>query len=354
MQIHATNINGLGASQVVKSFLQAFDKSGDLGKFTIFMPKSGLLSNFRLESGLSIKFNRILPNSISRFIECTCSRLFFSNVPTIVLGDIPLRGIVNQIILVHQPNLVYPRINSHSSKKIYHRVNRMLFAINQKYAKKIIVQTGAMAEDLIRSYPKIESRVIISPQPVPNWFNVNLKHKKSNIQGDICFFYPAAFYSHKKHDFLLKVDEYCILNSYKIRDIKVWLTLSEEEFKPFEAITWVENLGRLDIKDMNHYYSQADSLLFLSSMESYGLPIVEALSINLPILIVDLNYSRWLCEGAVEYFTPYDEFSFLEALEVQKKNIISGRKPDYDIIMKKFPNSWTEVVDLFQNSLMSI
>ena len=353
MQIHATNINGLGASQVVKSFLEALAKSGDLGKYTVLLPETGVLSNLKLEAGNFIKYKRILPNAISRFIECMCSRLFFSNEPTIVLGDIPLRGIKNQIVLVHQLNLVYPKINSYSSKTINSRVNRFLFAINHKYAKKIIVQTGAMANDLIKSYPKIKDRVIISPQPVPNWLNTDLKENQNYTKNNVCFFYPAAFYPHKKHDFLLKVDKYCRVNSYDISNVKVWLTLTKDEFKPYESVRWLENLGRLDSEEMNDYYNKADALLFLSSMESYGLPLIEALRINLPIVVADFNYSTWLCEEAVQYFTPYNEKSFLKALDLQKTNILSETKPDYNKIMRKFPNSWIEVVDIFQKELLS-
>jgi len=353
MQIHATNINGLGASQVVKSFLEALGKSGDLVKYTIFLPETGVLSSFKLEEGIFIKYRRILPNAISRFVECVCSVFFFSNKPTIVLGDIPLRGIKNQIVLVHQPNLVYPKINPYSSKKINFRISRFLFAINHKFAKKIIVQTGAMAIDLIKSYPKIKHKVIVSPQPVPNWLNIGLKENHNHSKNNIHFFYPAAFYPHKKHDFLLKVDKYCRLYTHDMSNIKVWLTLTEDEFKPYESVKWLENLGRLDTEEMNNYYNKADALLFLSSMESYGLPIIEALTINLPIVVADFSYSTWLCEEAVHYFIPYKEKSFLEALDFQKTDILSEIKPDYNKIMRKFPNSWVDVVDVFQKALLN-
>jgi hypothetical protein len=350
MQIHATNINGLGASQVVISFLEAAEEVGSLENSIIYLPETGILSQFKLKTGTYKRYKRFLPNAFSRLFECVFSKLIFKNIETIVLGDIPLRGIDNQIVLVHQPNLVYPSVNSFSSKSLTFRVNRFLFSINHKFAKKIIVQTGAMAEDLIKSYPKIKNKVIISPQPVPNWLNKK-KKESSSYKDQVKFFYPAAFYPHKKHDFLLKINEYCIVNNLELKNVKIWLTLTEKEFIPYESIKWIENLGRLDSKEMNYYYHKADALLFLSSMESYGLPIIESLTINLPIVVADFSYSRWLCEGNVDYFVPYKENSFIEALNNCKSKIEKGYKPDYMMVMQKFPKSWKVVFFIFQKAI---
>ena len=349
MQIHATNINGLGASQVVMSFLEAAEELGVLENAIIYLPETGALSRYRLNTGTFKSYKRILPNAFSRLLEVIFSKFIFKNIETIVLGDIPLRGIDNQIVLVHQLNLVYPSVNSYSSKSLNFRVNRFLFSINHKFAKKIIVQTGAMAEDLIKSYPKIKNKVIISPQPVPNWL---CKKKESSSKGnELKFFYPAAYYPHKKHDFLLKINEYCIANRLELKNVKIWLTLTKKEFIPYESIKWIENLGRLNSKEMNYYYDKADALLFLSSMESYGLPIIESLTNNLPIIVPDFSYSRWLCEGDVDYFVPYKENSFIEALTNCKSKIDKGYKPDYELIMQKFPKSWKEVVFIFQKAI---
>jgi hypothetical protein len=351
MQIHATNINGLGASQVVLSFLEASNEIGLLNECTIFVPETGVLSKLKLKNGKFVTFKRKLPNAISRFFECIFSNFIFSDVKTIVLGDIPLRGIKNQVVLVHQPNLIYPRINQYSSKSLNFRVSRLLFLMNHKYANKIIVQTGAMAKDMVLSYPKIKDKIVISPQPVPNWIEKTKKKHSLQKNKKQFLFYPAAFYPHKKHDFLLKVHSFCKKNNKKIENIQIWLTLNENEFKPFENIEWIKNLGRLNSIEMNNYYKKADALLFLSSMESYGLPLVEALQLNLPIISVEFEYSRWLCEDKAYYFKPYDENSFINILESFKLDVKIGNNPNYVEVIKKFPNSWEDVVIVFENAL---
>jgi glycosyltransferase involved in cell wall biosynthesis len=351
MQIHATNINGLGASQVVISFLDAYVVKKDFNQVTIYLPSNGVLANYFPEKGTLKRFNRKLPNAISRLFECLFSRFYFPDLPTIVLGDIPLRGIRNQVVLVHQPNLIKPSINSFSSNTIKFKINRFLFKINHKYAKKIIVQTGAMAKDLIASYPSIEGKVIISPQPTPSWLSLHTKVKTYNGNKTILF-YPAAFYPHKKHEFLIDFSVYCENNDVDVSRFEIWLTLSDKEYEPFKDVVFVRNLGRLNSDQMNRCYEKVDSLLFLSSMESYGLPLVESLKINLPIVVVKFDYSTWLCEDCAYYFQPYDEKSLLIAIDCLIKDMKENKIFNYDSILKKFPETWRDVVNVFEESLI--
>lgn len=351
-QIHASNINGLGACQVVISFLEASSNLNKLDNTTIFLTNNDTFNNFRSRAGVVKFYHRNLPNSISRFLECIFSRFFFNDVPTIVLGDIPLRGINDQIVLVHQSNLVYPKINNFSGKSLKFKINRFLFSINHKYAKKIIVQTGAMADEMIQSYPSLKNKIVVIPQPVPTWLKVGesaLLPKDSKIH----LFYPSAFYPHKKHDFLLKVNEYCIVNNINCNDFEIWLTLKDDEFEEFKSIKFLKNLGRLNAEEMNEFYKKADGLLFLSSMESYGLPLIEALTINLPIIVADFSYSRWVCEDAAYYFQPYDEQSFLSVVNSFIIDFKLGNKKDYSHVLKKFPKQWEEVVSEFHHLLLN-
>lgn len=350
MQIHATNINGLGASQVVISFLDAYTNNKALKDTIIYLPNKGILSSYEPSKVIVKRYQRKLPNGISRFLECVFSVFLFKNVPTIVLGDLPLRGIKNQVVLVHQPNLIKPSVNSFSGKSLTFRINRFLFKMNNKYAKRIIVQTGAMAKDLIASYPEIKDKVIISPQPVPNWLSQEkvIKVKKKN---KFSLFYPAAFYPHKKHQFLFDLDVYCKKNLIDTSNFEILLTLTNDEFEPLKNINFLKNLGRLNSYEMNMRYSKVDALLFISSMESYGLPLVEALTLKLPIVTVKFEYSTWMCEDKAYYFEPYNEESFLLIINKLIEDVNMGKVFDYTKALSKFPDSWEDVVIVYENAL---
>lgn len=350
MQIHASNISGLGATQVVVSLLKAARNQNTLRNYKIIISKN-LKDIILFQKINNVKlYKRFLPNSVSRLIECLLSNYIFQNIPTIVLGDIPLRGITNQVVLVHQPNLIYPKINKFSSKKISFRISRFLFNINNKYAKKIIVQTGSMANNLIKSYPEIKDKVIVCTQPVPSWLK-KLPPPQNKKNKKIILFYPSAFYPHKRHDFLLKVNSFTKKKRINLDNIEVWVTLSDTNYAQFKGIEWIKNLGKLNSSQMNDIYSKTDYLIFLSSIESYGLPLVEAIFLDIPIITVDFPYSRWLCEDKALYFQPYDEISFLEVI---MKHVLKKKpygKTDYKSLKSKFTSSWDQVFSVFEYHL---
>lgn len=351
MQIHATNINGLGAIQVVKSFLDSLEENPNALIKTIYLPNIGDLSNYKSKVNEVKFYNRILPIPVSRFLECIFSKMFFKNEPTIVLGDIPLRGIYGQVVLVHYPYMAYPKVNEFSSKKIKARIVRYIFSKNIKYTKRIIVQTGAMAKDLINSYPELKNKTLVCPQPAPNWLDPSLVTDKKRRSKKISMFYPATYSPYKNHDFLLSINEYAIKNNIDTSGIEIKLTLKEEEFNKYRSIKFVKNLGRLNEKHMNLEYQKTDVLLFLSSLETYGLPLVEALTIKLPVLVADFNYSRWICEDEGYYFKHRDEKSFFRSLNLLTQDLRENKTFDYSKILKKFPISWNMVVDVFINQL---
>lgn len=346
MYIHATNTTGLGASQVIASFIKSAYELGLLKHSVVYLPVKGPLSNFCIGDLKIIRYKRFLPNSISRVIECLFSKYIFpKDQLAIVLGDIPLKGIKNQIVLVHQPNLVSPSVNPYSSKSLKYRIFRTLFRYNIRYAKKIIVQTGVIADELNISYPSIKNKLFIIPQPVPGNFSLKDKYPKIiDRRGPLTLFYPAAGYPHKNHHFLLKLNDHFKNNDLSEINFEIWLTLSDEEYMPFKNITFIKNLGRLDYETVLKKYNDCDALLFLSHSESYGLPLVEAMNYSLPILVVDLAYAKWMCNNKAYYFEYNSIKSFLSAKSELIRNISEGIYSNYSNELQKFPKSWNDVV----------
>lgn len=344
-QIHATNVTGLGASEVCLSMLMAFGKSAVIEETLVLLPSNGRLSDYHENEVHVKKYRRFLPTAVSRIIELVFSRWLFRNLPTVVLGDIPLNGIYNQIVMVHQPNLILPEVNKNSSRALRYRVLRFMFLINQRYAAKIIVQTGAMASDLISSYPILKNRIQVSPQPPPIWLETTLKIKKIN-QGKLVLFYPAASYPHKNHAFLFDINNYLSSISELNDDFEIWTTLSDNEFSIFKDLKFVKNFGRIPSSEMSRIYAEVNALLFMSDLESYGLPLVEALFLGLPIIVADYKYSRWMCEKAAYYYEPNNPKSFLEMKNVLKNDVKynSSRTQHYKSAQSKFPKDWDNVI----------
>jgi hypothetical protein len=347
--IHATNITGLGASQVVLSFIDAACELNLLKDSVLYLPAEGPLAHYSPKQGRFYRYKRFLPNSISRLTECFFGGLLFPKKDiTIVLGDIPLRGVNDQIVLVHQPNLVYPKVNALSGKSINFRILRLIFKMNLSFAKHIVVQTGVMKKEMLESYPELKGRISVVPQPLPNWFEIEGEFGRSKESNEkLKLLYPAAGYSHKNHDFLIDLNHYILEYKIDLAYVEIMLTLTDKEFLPYKDVSFVRNLGRLDPKGINYAYSKCDGLLFLSKMESYGLPLVEALYLSLPIVTIDLPYSRWMCEDRAYYFSHNSCISFLKAIEKMNTDRVIGINQNYKEVLVKFPDNWENVVQEF-------
>jgi hypothetical protein len=170
--VHARNVTGLGASLVVESIINSLESNKN--NFEIFYVnpnKSSLFSTNSIIRNRLLIIHDYLPNSLFRLIECFFPRLFYPVLEhNIVLGDLPLRGLNNQLLFVHQQNLIKPKYNSHSSTCLKFVIMRKLFEWNKKYVTRVIVQSDVMADQIVDSYsfPKEIIHVLSHPPPFHN------------------------------------------------------------------------------------------------------------------------------------------------------------------------------------------
>lgn len=339
--VHASNVIGLGASQVIKSLIMAFEHQGH--QFDYIGPENiSWFEDLGLSEERVKRTKRILPRSVSRFLECLLGGRGFQHYKHVfVLGDVPIKGLSNQVVLVHQANLLSPAVNRFSSKSISFRVMRMLFRSLIRDVRYFIVQSGAMESQLIASYPEIKGKVRVIPQPAPHWlYHVDIKTRVSFKNG-LKLFYPAAGYAHKNHGlFLTESDSspfFSLINELTI-------TLNDNEIKQFHNIPKkIKNIGRVSADRCIKIYSEVDALFYPSLTESYGLPLVEAMTLGLPIICADLPYARWMCGEEAIYFDPEDISSAAIAIDKAAKRLTSGWRPDWTIALNKLPSDWDEV-----------
>ena len=333
IQIHATNVEGLGAKNVVKSLITSIDKEYS-NKVNYVYSNS---NDFNV-SNLNIKnYNRVLPKSLSRLFEIIFSRLLFKNRKTLVLGDIPLTGIKNQTLFVHQANLISPKVNKFSSKEIKFRISRFLFKINLKYVDRIIVQSDFMKKELGSSYKALPKKIDVIP--LPNTFKLEINKSKKSLKK-LVLFYPALNYKHKNHDFLFE-----IAKSKISKDFEIYVTLEEKEFEKYESLMFVKNLGVISHHEVLEFYKKTDILLNLSNLESFCLPLVEAIYLNIPVLTIERTYTKWMCEDFGYYFT--DKESFFSSLNEIKEAIKNQNLKPIAKAKKKFKHNWEKVAGMF-------
>ena len=351
VQIHMTNVSGLGATKLVTSLVPALARCGDLSPVTAFVGADGGLADMCARSGIRHVqvMRRVLPNSASRLVECLKPRLRGINrqIPLLVLGDLPLACHPGQIVLLHNPHIFSSEGTSVGFGRVRSVVSQWIFLRNLANAARIVVQTSAMERALEVSGKLDMARVVRIANAPPEWARY-VPERRAQIgrvdpRRGIKLVYPAAGYPHKNHCLLSRLDSAIHENSI-VREIVLTI---EQDANPCPHLPWVSCVGLLSQEQMVEMYSGADALLFLSRSESLGLPLIEAIAIGLPIVCPDLPYARAVCGDGAIYFDVDDPESLGRAIVDLQLRLVSGWIPDWSRQRAMIPGSWDDVAKEF-------
>jgi glycosyltransferase involved in cell wall biosynthesis len=356
IRLHLTNVTGMGATQLMQSLLPSLERSSRADITMIYLPDHGILSSYTPEKqSISLtQYRRILPNALSRMLECTLlSSKFSGDSPLIVFGDLPLYGVFDQIIFVQNSHLLVPKKFQLSMDWLKFAIARKIFQINSRFARAFIVQTNFMYDELLKSYPGIVNKLHIIPQPVPTWLLGNAPPSIrcfDLIESGLRLIYPAANYPHKNHKLLTEVDPKKA-DDWPVRSLKITL---DSKDNPAPKIGWIDCVGLLDSRQMVQMYCEADALLFLSTNESYGFPLIEAMYMELAIICPDLPYARAMCGNGAIYFDPLSIHSLQNAVYELQSKLQGGWRPDWSKQLKEMPQSWDEVGETMINVAIGV
>ena len=135
-------------------------------------------------------------------------------------------------------------------------------------------------------------------------------------------------------------------DSFKLRKNFKIICFGGEQFSKSEKETFKNlRLSQKNIIQMSgnddliyQLYKNARALIYPSLYEGFGLPILEAMSLNCPVICSNTSSLPEVAGDAASYFNPYN---FKEIQEVIEKNIYSD---DY---LDKLKNPGKERVKLF-------
>lgn len=344
--IHATNVTGLGAAHVVTALLETICPR--LKEPTcVCLPATGELSKFKTPNdAVSVRrFRRHLPHQLSRFIESSAPALFFPAAErTLVLGDIPLANRPEQIVFLQQPHVISPDVNANVDQSARFRVSRMLFRRRLPYVRAVVVQSEMMQQAIERSYPAAVGKTVVISHPSPLLPPKNRRPQRPAAER-LLLFYPGAGYPHKNHALLERMD--ALRQSTTAPAVELRVTLNPKEATLLRDVQWVKNLARLAPHDCIREYETADALFFPSLLESYGLPLIEAMTLGLPIVCADLPYARWLCGSEAIYFDPTDPADAWRAVSDLSRRRAERWQPDWREALSKLTPDWNSVAENF-------
>ncbi len=197
---------------------------------------------------------------------------------------------------------------------------RLWLSCKMVNADEFVVQTPTM-KNLLEIRTKGKIPVYVSPFVA----NYEGRRTKSAIpedteEKDSSFIYIASGEPHKNHQQL--IEAWCLLATEGLFP-SLKLTLDQRDFAGL--CSWmeqkieqyrlnIENLGRLPHKRVQRLYEQSHALIYPSTCESFGLPLIEATQAGLPVLASELDYVRDVSDPE-QTFDPESAVSIARAVK---------------------------------------
>lgn len=214
-----------------------------------------------------------------------------------------------QVIYYHQPLPFYPRKwNLLKAKErmmwLYKHIYPFFVSSTLNDKTDVVVQIPFIKRGFCKKYKFAEDKVHVL---FPDVEKIEAdKIIAANLSADCFhFIYPATPFPYKEHKTL--VEALHILrqsNPSVFAKIRIHFTISIGEFPLLEQLIVAYGVGEQFVFDgvMCHenllsFYKASWGLLFPSTIETLGLPLLEAAAFGLPIIASDLDYAHEVLNG---------------------------------------------------------
>jgi glycosyltransferase involved in cell wall biosynthesis len=172
-------------------------------------------------------------------------------------------------------------------------------------SKHILVPSYSVKKELMKQYSMLVSKKItVTYEGLDYSFQQMKKHNKTKNLSDFIL-YVGNFYPHKNIERLLlawkqiNTDKRLVLLGPKdIFSEKLKRMIAE---KNINQVIWIHNS---DFLERIKYYSSALALIHPSLSEGFGLPIIEGMHFNLPIIASDIPVFKELLGNSYFSFNP--------------------------------------------------
>jgi glycosyltransferase involved in cell wall biosynthesis len=311
--IHAPNIHQGGGRTLLIALLQALAFSHEWTQVVVTLDK-----RLKLDESLTSKLTtiRVAPTLLARLhAEWLLSRsarredllLCFGNLP-------PLFAVQSRVLLFLQNHYLIkgvPALELPFKLKARLQIERIWLRRAVHRCNVVIVQSPSMQR---RVEEVLGVKAIVAP-----FVDAASPHRAPSPEKTLDYLYVASGEPHKNHR----------------RLIEAWINLAEQGLFPSLGLTldptthevlckWITDkaslhalqikmLGTLSSEQIERTYLGSKALIFPSLFESFGLPLVEAMAVGIPILASERDYVRDVIEPA-ESFDPESSVSIARAV----------------------------------------
>lgn len=199
-------------------------------------------------------------------------------------------------------------------------MERMWLSRKLSNASEFIVQTPTMKRLLeIKTQGRVQVRVLPFAAR-PSGYTRSVPKPETSKENEFDFVYVASGEPHKNH--IRLIEAWCLLAKEGIFP-SLCLTLGETRFaslcKEIEVLRqshglYVTNAGELSHQAVLSLYTKAGAVIYPSTFESFGLPLIEARQAGLAVLASELDYVRDVLDPE-QSFDPESSVSIARAVK---------------------------------------
>lgn len=316
--LYAPNVHTGGGFVLLRALLAAWPVAMPLRAFLdsrardrLVLPSGAKVSWVAANAGSRLTAEFLLRKSSG----AGCTVLCFHGLP-------PLLPSMARVILFQQ-NRIYLGLNPLSQfawkTRLRLTFERIVSRVFRYRVSQYIVQTPAMQRAVVHWYAALASGSAPRVKVMPFVDALPEPRKDINSVPEWDFIYVADGEAHKNHIVLLAA----------------WQLLAQEGLHPSLALTLglrdhvltrqietatmsaglrITNLGQMPREDVLELYANARAMIFPSTAESFGLPLVEAAHLGLPILASELDFVRDVCTPS-QTFDPVSPVSIARAVK---------------------------------------
>ncbi len=273
--------------------------------------------------------------------------------------NVPLFFNDNFVVTIHDLLLLhYPSRRASTLSPILYWLKNKIFLMVLKHAvnsaKKIITVSESTKKD-IKDTLKIKAEkivtILLSPLPIKDFVDIDLNKKYSITQP--YWLYVGVAYPHKNLETLLTAWEiFC--DKYDKNYQLVLAGKNNYFYERLKKIIKEKNIKNVILTDfvddatLANLYKKATLYVFPSLYEGFGLPPLEAMQYNLPVISSDRTCLPEILGDAAAYFDPTDPHHLAQTaqLVIEDKNLSKKLAENSQKILQKY--SWTSTTQKTQ------
>jgi glycosyltransferase involved in cell wall biosynthesis len=207
--------------------------------------------------------------------------------------------------LCHRDYPEFPEVREsgefYSRELLYNDVLKKAFAVivDSDLGKENVVFRYGISRERVHVLPFVAAQSVIT---FDGGRQINIK-EKYQISNDYVF-YPAQFWAHKNHSYILEALA-ILRDRYKVTLDAIFTGLDKGNLGYIKQRTaalslteQVHFIGQVDVQEMPHLYQQSRALVMPTYFGPTNLPPIEAFHLGVPVFYSDLAGLREQVEGA--------------------------------------------------------